>query len=294
MPKRATLVPEGGMQVDGEATESDGEQPMLRRELVRYEADGPKVLITIDRPEAMNALSAAVTEGLVEAFTRFNDDDTALVAILSGAGGRAFSAGADLKEMSVRLQTEAEGRHKPDATFGTHARRPHRSGELRQAGHRRRRWLLPRGWVRVSTELRYTRGNGRLGFRPPGAATQLAGGPRTCPSFPDDSPRGGTTDAVDRLPINAERAYQIGLISGIAEDREALFVMANAIADEILECAPLAVQAIKNVVRQGRDLPVDAQLKYAEAYRNAVASTEDVKEGPKAFAEKRKPVWKMQ
>ena len=64
---------------------------------VRYEQDGPVVLVTIDRPERMNAIGPRTHAELVEAWTRFRDNDDALVAVLTGAGDRAFSAGGDLK-----------------------------------------------------------------------------------------------------------------------------------------------------------------------------------------------------
>ena len=93
--------------------------------------------------------------------------------------------------------------------------------------------------------------------------------------------------------ITAERAYQIGLIQRLTPDRDALFKEADAIADEILECAPLAVQAIKHIVKVGRNLPVEYSEKLGAPIRRFVDSTEDRLEGPKAFAEKRKPSWKM-
>ncbi|HEU4422325.1 MAG TPA: enoyl-CoA hydratase-related protein [Pilimelia sp.] len=85
---------------------------MARYEFVRYEQDGPVVTITIDRPERMNAIGPVIHRELVDAWTRFRDDDSALVGILTGAGEQAFCAGGDLKsayegEVLVPL-TEAE------------------------------------------------------------------------------------------------------------------------------------------------------------------------------------------
>jgi enoyl-CoA hydratase len=84
---------------------------------VHYEQDGPVVLITIDRPERMNAIGSRTHAELVEAWTRFRDDDEALVAVLTGAGDRAFSAGGDLKasflegEPTVSLDPDERGAH---------------------------------------------------------------------------------------------------------------------------------------------------------------------------------------
>jgi enoyl-CoA hydratase/carnithine racemase len=93
--------------------------------------------------------------------------------------------------------------------------------------------------------------------------------------------------------INAARAYQIGLIQEVVADREALFAMAERIADEVKLCAPLAVRAIKQIVYQGRNLPVEYSQKLGAPLGAQVHASEDAIEGPRAFAEKRPPVWKV-
>jgi len=261
--------------------------------LVKYEVDGRKVLITIDRPHAMNALSDAVFDELAAAFKEYNENDLILVAILTGAGGRAFSAGADLKEISVRLEAEGGGR-----------RNPMRPGMPMQPGFSAVEnsikpvvaaidgYCLAGGLeLALNCDIRVATAGSVFGLPEP--RRSLLAGPGLV-HLSRMIPMGEALRMqLTGSPITAERAYQIGLISDVVADREALFVCANTIADEIIECAPLAVQAIKNVVRRARDLPVDAQLRYAETLRNVVRDTEDMKEGPKAFAEKRKPVWKM-
>ena len=94
-------------------------------------------------------------------------------------------------------------------------------------------------------------------------------------------------------PLNAEDAHRIGLVHKVLPDREAMMQEAEAIAEEIKLAAPLALQAIKrlgatSLLKTGDD--VDAQSKVLS---QQVAKSEDAKEGPRAFAEKRKPVWKM-
>src|SRR5512146_2177297 len=76
---------------------------------VLYERRGRLAIVTLNRPEALNALNGAVRRGLLDAFTSFRDDPDAWVAIVTGGGDRAFSAGADLKEMSAGRQAEAAG-----------------------------------------------------------------------------------------------------------------------------------------------------------------------------------------
>jgi enoyl-CoA hydratase/carnithine racemase len=93
--------------------------------------------------------------------------------------------------------------------------------------------------------------------------------------------------------IDSHRAYRIGLIQEVVEDRDALFKEVDRIAEEIKMCAPLAVQSIKRIVYQGRNLPVEYSMKLSGPIAQIVGGTEDAIEGPKAFSEKRKPRWKM-
>ena len=93
--------------------------------------------------------------------------------------------------------------------------------------------------------------------------------------------------------VSAQRAHEVGLVQIVAPDREAMMKEVEALAEDILLCAPLSVQAIKRIVKVGRNLPIEYSWKYAEPIDDAINLTEDRKEGPRAFAEKRKPQWKM-
>jgi enoyl-CoA hydratase/carnithine racemase len=92
--------------------------------------------------------------------------------------------------------------------------------------------------------------------------------------------------------IDAERAYRIGLIQEIVPDRAALNAAVDQVLASIRLCAPLALQAIKQVVYRGRNLPVEYSERLAEPLQQLVNQSEDAKEGPRAFAEKRLPNWK--
>jgi len=92
---------------------------------------------------------------------------------------------------------------------------------------------------------------------------------------------------------SAERAYAIGLIQGLYDTREELDAAVDATLAELRENSPLAVQFLKRIVKDGRDMTVEQHWKFAEMYAYSLSQTEDALEGPKAFAEKRKPVWKM-
>jgi enoyl-CoA hydratase/carnithine racemase len=93
--------------------------------------------------------------------------------------------------------------------------------------------------------------------------------------------------------ITAQRAYEIGLVQILAPDRVVLMAEAERLAEEIMLCAPLAVQAIKQIVKVGRNLPVEYSKVIAEPFEERIYNSEDFREGPAAFAEKRLPKWKM-
>jgi enoyl-CoA hydratase len=94
-------------------------------------------------------------------------------------------------------------------------------------------------------------------------------------------------------PISAVRAYQLGLVQSLAEDRTELFQQADAIARAIASNPPLAVKDVKHVVKQGSNMTLEQAILFREKYFDIILQTEDAKEGAAAFAEKRPPVWKM-
>jgi enoyl-CoA hydratase/carnithine racemase len=92
-------------------------------------------------------------------------------------------------------------------------------------------------------------------------------------------------------PITAHRAYQIGLVQGLHSDRPALDQAVDDVVASINENSPLAVEFVKRVVKEGRDMSVDHQWKFSEMFSYVLAQAEDAAEGPRAFVEKRKPTW---
>ena len=95
-------------------------------------------------------------------------------------------------------------------------------------------------------------------------------------------------------PISAERAYQIGLVQGLAEDRSELMLKAEQVARAIAANPPLAVKDVKRVVKTGVNMSLEYAIYFREKYFDVILQTEDAKEGAAAFAEKRAPVWKYQ
>ena len=252
---------------------------------VRFEKRGQIAYITLDRPHVLNAISTGLKTCLQEILLEFRDDNELLVAIVSGEGGRAFSAGADLKERNVAEQ---------GGTVHNFPIWPFRSINL---------------WKPVIAAIDgYCLGGGlelalQCDIR---IATQ-----KSALGLPEPRNAGGLANfgllylsrtialgealyiQLTGTHIDADRAYRIGLIQSVVPDRDALFEEADRIAQEILLCSPLAIQYIKQAVSQTRDLPLEFAAKLAEPLQEAILRTEDRMEAAGAFVEKRRPVWKM-
>ncbi len=261
---------------------------------VQYTKDGRKAWIHLNRPEAMNAINNDLSAGVLEGIEELNDDDDILVGIIIGEGGRAFCAGADLKAMTQRDQAGPSAARKPlpgqsflspDGMFG--------------AIHQSRKpiiaaidgWCLAGGFeISIMCDIRVATEQSKFGLPEP--RRSLLAGP-------------GLNNLSRMIPMgeamliqlggghmDSKRAYEIGLIQKLVPDRDALITEVNAIADEILLGAPLAVQAIRRIVRIGRNVPPEYSQFLAEQFNEITNASEDRLEGPKAFAEKRLPNWK--
>ena len=253
---------------------------------LQYDKRGRKGYITINRPEAMNAMTVEMVRQLGAAVKEATRDDEVLVLILTGEGGRAFSAGIDLKEMSQRDKGEKTDFYSLYAGLVDLANCPKPliaaiDGYCVAAGLE----MSLRCDIRVATE------QSRFGLPEPRRSILAGYGLHHLSRM---IPLGeALLIQLTGSPISAQRAYQIGLVQKLAPDREAMLREAEAVADDILQCAPLAVQAIKKIVKTGRNLPVEYSYKFAEPIEQAVYASEDRLEGPRAFAEKRAPNWKM-
>ncbi len=262
-------------------------------EHLRYEARDRKAYVTINRPEAMNAINRRLRESITDLFAEIAADNGVLAVILTGEGGRAFSAGADLKEMAA-LAAATDG-HAPAPTP-----RPGYFRAVFDAVDQCPKpviaaidgYCLAGGFelalmcdIRLATE--------KSVFGLPEPRRSLLAGPGLI-NLSRMIPLGEALHLqLTGKHLPAKRAYQIGLIQGLLADRPALMDAAEEIANEVLECAPLAVQYIKQVVKVGRNLPIEYAWKYSEMFSAAIARTEDAQEGRRAFVEKRKPNWNV-
>jgi enoyl-CoA hydratase/carnithine racemase len=276
--------------------------------VLSYQVRDRKAYITMNRPDRMNALNQELLRALAEAFSEADADENVFVVILSGAGGRAFSAGGDLKEMATRMadgpgggQVTANGRTAPGQALSAHP--PVAKGGSMPGFDDVNNCSKPviaaidgycmAGGMEAALYCDIRLATRKSTFAMPEPKRHLLSGPafvhlsRMIPL--------GEAMMIELVgdPIGAERAYQIGLVQGLYDDRAALEAAADQMADKIMENSPLAVQFLKRIVKDGRDMTVDHHWKFAEMFAFMLQRTEDALEGPKAFAEKRQPEWKM-
>jgi enoyl-CoA hydratase/carnithine racemase len=256
---------------------------MAEQAVVRYEKRDHRAYITLNRPQAMNALSFELMDALDAALRDAEADDGVFVIVLAGEGGKAFSAGRDLKERAEVDATRGTVRIKREDVLGA-CKKPVIAaidGHCVAGGLE----LALRCDIRVATaKSLFGMPEPRRGLL---SSTALHNLSRQIPLGE------AMLLHLTGRSISAQRAYDVGLIQVLAPDREAMLREVEALAEDILLCAPLSVQAIKHIVKTGRNLPIEYSWKLAEPIDAAINQTEDRREGPRAFAEKRKPNWKM-
>lgn len=249
---------------------------------VIFEKRGGIALVTINRPERLNACDFETYARLAEIWKEFRDDADLRVGILTGVGDRAFCAGSDVKSNYVSRPTGEEPQnelfpvmHELDkpliAAINGHAN----GGGLEQA--------LACD-LRVAAEhSQFGLGEVRLGWLPGAGGTQR---------LPRLIPRGRALEMlITGSRIGADEALRLGLIDHVVP-KDAHLDKALAIATEIEKSAPLAVQKIKRAVKLGLDLPLPEALKVEKELYLWLQNTDDAREGARAFAEKRAPQWK--
>lgn len=258
---------------------------------VLYEQAGKIVTITINRPDAMNAIDPETQDALVEAWTRFRDDDGAWIAILTGAGQKSFCAGADLKKMIP-------------ASFGKGARR--RAHESLGLGGITRGLEIWKPMIAAINGMACGGAFYMLGEVEFIIAAEHA-------TFFDPHVTYGMTAAFEpihmlqKMPfheimrlsllgnyerLSAKRAYEIGLVSEVvpAEKlRDAAGWAARAIASQ----PPLAIQGTLRAIWSARELSRSQALSMAYAYVAMGTNADSIREGQEAFASKKRLPWKL-
>jgi enoyl-CoA hydratase len=242
--------------------------------------------ITVNRPDKLNALDAIVIAELGDAVTRIETDSAVRGVLVTGAGTKAFVAGADIGELSAQSPMEGKTR----ATAGqTVFRRLERCGkpvvaavngfalgggcELAMACH-----------IRIaSDQARFGQPEVKLGIAPGyGATVRL---PRLV----------GKGRAMELLltgrMVDAEEAFRIGLVNRVVP-ADRLLPECETLLRTILENGPLAVRACLEIVDAGLDMAVDDAFLLEANYFGLLSATADMREGTSAFVEKRRPSFK--
>lgn len=266
---------------------TDGDKILDSTEKVLYEVEDHLARVTINRPDKMNAMDPDTYRALSEAWIRIRDDSDVWAAIVTGAGDRAFTAGADLNS------TIDPGKQEWDSFWRT-----------------QEEMLLNRGleiWkpiiaavngyclaggmtLLLATDIRIAGENAQFGLSEVkrGILPGNGGTQRTAKQLPRPA-------AMEMLltgdRVDAEQAKEWGLLNEIvpSEDVEST---AEEYAERILSNGPLAVQAIKELALRSQNLPLNEGLRMEESFQRHLFQTEDAKEGVDAFREDREPEWK--
>ena len=254
-------------------------------EAVLFEKQGNVAVITLNRPEALNSINRQLKSELALAFTRLDEDNDIRVGIVTGTG-RAFCAGRDLTERAADTAAgiQAHARDSISTNSLYMWSRPYKPLIAAING-----FALAGGWsIAQLCDLRIASDNAKLGI------TEAKWG--LLPPFATILPRTMPMSAVLEMvftaePITAQRAHEIGFLNKVVP-QESLMEEALALASKIAENAPLSTQYFKELAYKGLEISEEEMLNHVEKIYDYMLLSDDAKEGPKAFAEKRRPDWK--
>lgn len=254
---------------------------------IRLDRDGALAVITIDRPDKLNALTLSMYEQLGAAFAEVRDDTRIGVAILTGAGDRAFCVGADLGESIPAL---TEGRFDISEWDAAHQKHSRLEKPVIAAING---LCLGGGFeIMLSTDIRVASSEASFALPETGVGVVPAGG--TLVRLVRQIPYAFAMDLMLRGDrIDAATAERYGLINRVVAPAE-LAATAQTLAEELLGKSRTAMATIKRAVRELADLP------YAEAFQREAAlgqasfDSDDAREGLAAFAQRRVPVFPSQ
>lgn len=246
---------------------------------ILYERRGPVAVVTINRPQALNALTSDMLRGIDAAFAGFDADPELRVAILTGAGEKSFCAGMDLKE-AIPQVTAGDMIGYDDPT-----RRP--LSDIRKPIIAAVNGLCVAGGLEIlqGTDLRVASENASFGLAEVRWGLVPSGGSHI--RLPRQIPLAVAMEILlTGASIDARRAYDIGLVNRVVPLGE-LMPAAIELAEKVAANGPLAVRTAKEIVLRSFALEQGFVLERALAAR--VFTSEDAREGPRAFAERRPP-----
>jgi enoyl-CoA hydratase/carnithine racemase len=253
-----------------------------------YEKKGRIAYITLNRPEVLNAMNSEVWSGLVKAWEGVRDDPDVWVAIVTGSGDRAFCAGQDLRELGAWLSTPIDRRSGPPIPDIS----PMRGMQVWKPFIAAINGICTGGGLELAMacDIRIAADNAKLGLAEVkrGVIAGNSGTQRLIRLVP-------FAKALEMLFtgdfIDANEAYRIQLVNKVVPF-DLLLPEANTLAHRICQNGPLAVRAVKELAYRGKEMTLEDGLQLELKISQRVASTDDAREGPRAFSEKRMPDWK--
>ncbi|GII95263.1 enoyl-CoA-hydratase DpgD [Sinosporangium siamense] len=261
------------------------------RPRVRYEKRDRVAHVTLDRPEVLNAMDLRTHEELAAVWDDFEADENLWVAVLTGAGDRAFSVGQDLKELVRRI--ECGEPH--TATFGSRdkpgwPRLTERFGLSKPVIAKVRGLALGGGFelvlacdlVVAADDAEFALPEARLGLMA-GAGGLF----RLTRQVPYRTALGYLMTGR-RMP--AARAYELGLVNEVVPAGQ-LDACVDGWVEDVLRCAPLSVRAVKEAAAISSTLPLERAFATRYVWEERRMHSRDAQEGPRSFVEKRPPRW---
>jgi enoyl-CoA hydratase len=247
--------------------------------------------VTLNRPEVMNAVNLEMSAEIIRIVHEAEQDNAVRVLVFKGAGDRAFSSGMDLKERAEgHVPSLIERRRQKTAPIiHTHTRAIASMSKPTIAAIRG--YAIGGGLeIALACDLRIATEDSKLGLSEvwrgliPGS-----GGTQRLPRLI------GIAKALEMCLsgnlVDGNEAYRIGLVHSILPPEE-LLAGAERFAKSFLKGAPLAVRYVKEAIYKGTELSLEQGLRLEADLSALIATTDDSKEGPRAFAERRAPVWK--
>lgn len=252
---------------------------------VKYEKKGHLACVTFNRPEVMNAMHPPCHLEMDQVWDDFVEDDNAWVAILTGAGDKAFSAGNDLK------WTAAHDRDSMPRSKGGFAGLTARFDITKPIIAAVNGFALGGGCeIVLACDIIIVADHARLGLPEP--TVGLIAGAGGVHRLPRQIPyRIAMGMMLTGKHITAQEAYRWGLVNEVVPLKD-LMPAAERWAAEIMACAPLSVRLTKEAAIGGLAMPVRDAMTHSFSLTERWRRADDTKEGPRAFAEKRKPNWK--
>ena len=248
---------------------------------VLTERRGNVLVVTLNRPDARNAVNAALAEGVGRAMEDLDGDDALAVGVLTGAG-TGFSSGMDLKAFVA-----GERPYYGDRGFAGIAQRPPQKPVIAAVEG----FAVAGGCeIALACDLIVAARGARFGI--PEVKRSMVAAAGALLRLPGRIPAGVAMElALTGDPIDAERAYELGLVNAVTEPGGALD-RALELAGRIAANGPLALRATKRILAEAPDWPEHERWQRQGEISGPVFASEDAREGAVAFAEKRDPVWK--